>query len=377
MKESWQACKNILCIRPDNMGDLLMTTPAIRALKERINCRITVLTSSMAAGIASSIPEIDDVIVFDVPWVKTSSAPEFECYKVIDMIRQYQFDGAVVFNVYSQNPVPSIMLAYLAEIPLRLSYCRENPYALLTDWLPDPEPYSFVQHQVRRDLDLVASIGATTKNEMLSLSFNAELLPSLNKKLLNEGIDVQRPWMILHPGVSEEKRMYPKELWIETAKMIKAATGFQLLFTGTASEASLAIELAGESGSGCFSLAGKLSLQEFMLLVQQAPLVVSVNTGTIHIAAAADTPVVALYALTNPQHSPWKTRGEVLLFDVPSGLRSKNEVIRFVQENLHPKGLSMVRPCDILQAVKEVLLGNASVIPEMIPLQTTAESSIH
>jgi ADP-heptose:LPS heptosyltransferase len=358
------------------MGDLLMTTPAIRALKESIKCRITVLTSSMAAGIALSVPEIDDVIVFDVPWVKTSSVPESDCYKVVEKIRQHQFDGAVVFNVYSQNPVPSIMLAYLAEIPLRLGYCRENPYELLTDWLPDQEPYSFVRHQVLRDLDLVAAIGATTKNEKLSLRFNIELLPSLNTKLIGEGIAVQRPWLILHPGVSEEKRMYPKELWIKTAKIIQEATGFQLLFTGTASEASLASELAEESGSDCFSLAGKLSLQEFMLLVQQAPLVVSVNTGTIHIAAAAGTPVVVLYALTNPQHSPWHTVGEVLLFDVPPGLRSKNEVIRFVQENLHPKGLSMVRPCDVLQAVEKVLFGSPAVIPEMIPLQTATGSSI-
>jgi lipopolysaccharide heptosyltransferase II len=356
------------------MGDLLMSTPAIRALKESLHCNITVLTSSMAAGIAKSIPEIDEVIVCDLPWVRTSSAAEFECYKIIDKIRQYQFDGAVVFSVYSQNPVPSIMLAYLAEIPLRLSYCRENPYALLTHWVPDREPYSFVQHQVRRDLNLVASMGATTDNEKLSLCFDQLLLPSLEKKLLAQGIAIDKPWMVLHPGVSEEKRMYPKEQWIRTAKMIRTATGFQLLFTGAASEAALTEMLADHSGSGCFSLAGKLSLQEFMLLVQQSPLIVSVNTGTIHIAAAAGTPVVALYALTNPQHSPWKTRGQVLLFDVPPGIRSKNEVIRFVSENLHPQNLPMVTPDEVVQAVKEVLLGNAAVIAEMIPLQTSKES---
>lgn len=50
MKE-WANCKNILCIRPDNMGDLIMSAPAIRALKESFGCTITLLTSSMAAGI--------------------------------------------------------------------------------------------------------------------------------------------------------------------------------------------------------------------------------------------------------------------------------------------------------------------------------------
>jgi ADP-heptose:LPS heptosyltransferase len=58
MENNWQHCKHILCIRPDNMGDLLMSGPAIRALKESLGCKITVLTSSMAAGIARLMPEI-------------------------------------------------------------------------------------------------------------------------------------------------------------------------------------------------------------------------------------------------------------------------------------------------------------------------------
>jgi hypothetical protein len=62
------------------------------------------------------------------------------------------------------------MLAYLAGIPKRLAYCRENPYQLLTDWVPDQEPYTFIKHQVRRDLDLVAAVGAVTSNDQLQLA---------------------------------------------------------------------------------------------------------------------------------------------------------------------------------------------------------------
>ena len=71
MSKSWQDCKNILIIRPDNMGDLIMSAPAIRALKETFNSRITVLTSSMGAGIIPFIPEIDDVIIFDLAMDKS------------------------------------------------------------------------------------------------------------------------------------------------------------------------------------------------------------------------------------------------------------------------------------------------------------------
>jgi ADP-heptose:LPS heptosyltransferase len=110
---NWQGCKNILCIRPDNMGDLIMSGPAIRALKESFGAKITMLTSSMAKGIVKHMPEIDDAIIFDMPWVKTDDNPDLESFdNIVDLIKQRQFDAAVIFTVYSQNPLPTAMLAY-------------------------------------------------------------------------------------------------------------------------------------------------------------------------------------------------------------------------------------------------------------------------
>ncbi|HZW22490.1 glycosyltransferase family 9 protein, partial [Noviherbaspirillum sp.] len=70
----WQQAKRILCIRLDYMGDVLMSTPAIRALKQSFpGSEITLLTSSSGAAVASFIPEIDDVIVYAAPWLKSSA----------------------------------------------------------------------------------------------------------------------------------------------------------------------------------------------------------------------------------------------------------------------------------------------------------------
>src|SRR5690242_12780275 len=168
----WNNCKNILCIRADNMGDLLMSSPAIRALKETFNCKISLLTSAMGNWIASFIKEIDEVIVADLPWVKTKKpVDEKETKDLIEQLTKKNFDGVVIFTVYSQNPLPAAMLTCLAGIPRRLAYCRENPYNLLTDWVVEKEPFSFIKHQVERDLDLVRSINATTQNDRLILKF--------------------------------------------------------------------------------------------------------------------------------------------------------------------------------------------------------------
>ena len=356
---SWQHCKNILCIRPDNMGDLIMSGPAIRALKETFNAKITVLTSSAAAGIVINLPEIDEVIVSDLPWVKNQSDDtNIAFFNIIEDIKKREFDGAVIFTVYSQNPLPTVMLAYLAGIPNRLAYCRENPYRLLSDWLPDKEPYSFIKHQVQRDLDLVAIVGAFTKNDHLNLNSDRNIWSTVRHKLETLGVDTAKSWIILHAGVSEVKREYPSKNWIEIGKQIINELGYQVIYTGSEAEKQLTGYLQGNTGKGSFSAGGIFNLDEFIVLIAKAPFIISVNTGTVHIAAALQIPVVVLYAMTNPQHTPWKSPNKVLPFSVPESMQSKNEIVRYVNERLIIEPIKLPSVEDILNALQE-LVGNS------------------
>src|SRR5213075_2930249 len=87
---------------------------------------------------------------------------------LVEALRERDFDGAILFTVFSQSPLPVAMLCRLAEIPRVLAHVRENPYALVSDWVPDPEWPSPIRHEVRRQLDLVAAVGFTTPDEHLS-----------------------------------------------------------------------------------------------------------------------------------------------------------------------------------------------------------------
>jgi ADP-heptose:LPS heptosyltransferase len=375
----WPHCKNVLVIRPDNLGDLLMSSPAIRAIKETFGCRITVLTSAMASGIAGLMADVDEVITCNLPWVKNDGAEGGE--ELLRLMRQLKgqaFDAAIIFTVYSQNPMPSILLAYMAGVPLRLAYCRENPYGLLTHWVPDAEPYSFIQHQVRRDLSLVAAIGAHTGDDRLLLPVNEQLHGAVLRKLAAAGIDTEKPWIVFGAGVSEEKRRYPEGLWIKTGRKLVKDHSFQLVLTGLAHEQDGIGSLAKNIGPGAFCVAGLFALAQFIELIRLSSLVVSVNTGTAHIAAATGTPVVVLYALTNPQHAPWKVRGKVLLFDVPQTARSKNEVVKFANQQWQPQGVGMIDPDEIVAAVQQTLspLGHDDLIPEMIPLRNAFDQAL-
>jgi ADP-heptose:LPS heptosyltransferase len=355
MDSKWNNCRKILCIRLDNMGDLLMTSPALAALKETFNCHITILCSSLAAGIAADIASIDDILVFDAPWMKLNGTANWTAYQqLVETIAAAGFDGAIIFTVYSQNPLPAAMLAFHAGIPLRMAYCRENPYELLTHWLPDPEPLQFIRHQVERDLQLVQHIGAHTSNRHLQLRLHHELWPAVQQKLESLGVDVGMPWVIVHPGVSDEKRKYNVDGWRDLCKSLQ---GMQVIVTGTAAEYNTAETLALDTNA--INAAGMFELREFALLISRCPLVITVNTGTAHIAAATGTPVIVLYALTNLQHTPWMTPHRVLYFDVPESLRSRNELLRCSVPVLAESGLPAATHHNIIKAV-EALTGKYS-----------------
>lgn len=347
----WDRAKNLLCIRLDAIGDVLMTTPAIRALKQS-DRQITLMASSAGSEVASLVPEIDRMISYDPPWMKATapsinSQPELE---MVEHLRSSNFDAAVIFTVFSQNPLPSAFLCYLANIPLRLAHCHENPYQLLTNWVLDPEPSSGIRHEVRRQLDLVASIGCRPNDQRLSLQIPDRHFQKVFSLLNTLELNVNKPWVVIHPGATALSRRYPAEGFAEVARRLVLDAQYQVVLTGTESERELVESIRSMMGVLSHSLVGCLELADLAALLAIAPLLIANNTGPIHIAAAVGTSVVDLYALTNPQHTPWGVANRVLFHDVPC---------KFCYKSICPEGhhhcLQLVTPNAIIEAVYELM----------------------
>jgi lipopolysaccharide heptosyltransferase II len=345
---SWSTAQKILCIRLDAIGDVIMTTPAIRALKGNYPDRqITLMTSSSGAAIAPLIPEVDQVIVHNAPWLKAtplrdSPLPEFE---IIEQLRQAKFDAAVIFTVYSQNPLPAALICYLAEIPLRLAYCHENPYQLLTDWVKDPEPEQQICHEVQRQLDLVATVGCTVVDPRLKLAVPASTFESVHKILHQAGVAIDLPWVVIHPGATAASRRYPPEQFATVASTLIKKFGIQIVFTGTKAERELVESIRSSVAAPSVSLVDRLNINELTALLALVPLLITNNTGPMHIAAAVQTPIVALYALTNPQHTPWHVPNRTLFYDVPCRYCYKS-----ICPEQHHHCLELVEPEQVVQA---------------------------
>lgn len=374
---AWLECKNLLCIRADNMGDLLMSSPAIKSLKKAIGCKITVLTSAQAAGLVPYLEAIDETIVADMPWVKSlTKEPADKGFSLVSELKKRNFDACVIFTVYSQSPLPAALLCYMAGIPRVLGYCRENPYKLLSNWVPDKEPYSGIVNQVNRDLVLLEAIGIERIDQRLSLVDPDRGWPAAQSVLLDQGVKLPARWIILHIGVSEQKRNLPQASWISLVRSLGEKQNCQILVTGLDSDRSLAALICDGGAGRMIDLTGRLSLSSFIALLNHSALVVSVNTATIHLAAALGKTQVVLYALTNPQHLPWKGTGMIIPFPIDELLQSKNEVIRFVNERWFAGNCSMPEPDAIAECISAIFSGKSSPEPfEEVLILEAAEGS--
>lgn len=318
----WRGVRRLLAVRLDNLGDVLMTTPALAALRQSLpGVHLTLLASPAGAALQPYLPDVDEVITFEAPWVQSRCSAEQAGPAVQGLVHRLaegRFDAVVIFTVCTQSALPMAMVALQAGIGLRLAHCRENPYHLLSHWVRDAEvPGEGMRHEVQRQLDLVAAVGmAPPADSRLRFKPLPQDAASLAAKLAQQGVDPGAPWFVVHPGASASSRRYPAERFAQAAQAVAEAGGGHAVIVGGASEAAL-VQAARPAGVPSTALVGGLSLGELAALIDGAQVTLCNNSGPAHIAAALGAPVVVLYALTNPQHTPWQAPARVLSHDVP------------------------------------------------------------
>lgn len=352
---TWRHARRILCVRLDSLGDVLMCTPAFRALRDSLpGCRLTLLTSPSGAAAARHVPELDDVVTLKAPWMKHEEPlDESALQSCVADLAARRFDAAVVFTSWSQSPLPAAMLCYLAGIPLRLASCRENPYQLLSHWVPEPERESATRHEVRRQLDLVAQIGCRTADTALSFAVPDASERQVHSLLTDAGIDPAAPYLVLHAGASAPSRRYPLRHWLVLIGLLGTRLGYPMILSGARDEAQWLRPLEESWVGPTHSLIGKLDLGELGALIRSAALLVTGNTGPAHIASALGTPLVDLYALTNPQHTPWRVAHRLLFHDV-----SCRNCLRSICPQGHHACLDSLSPRIVAESVVDLLAGS-------------------
>ncbi len=358
--ERWRAAERVLAVRLDNLGDVLVTTPAIHAIRVSLPAaRVTLFASPVGAQAGRLNPDLDDVIVHQAPWMdpwRTLPHDSAREQAAIARIKEGRFDAAVIFTSFRQSPLPAAYLCYLADVPLRLAASIDGPGSLLTTRHKHPER---MMHEVERGLDLVGAAGLATNETDLVLRVPEAARAKL-RGWLEGGVRGGRqsnpgPLVVLHPGCSMPARTYSWQQFAEVVDLLVAELGATVVLTGAADERELVghihDRLGPEAKAATRPCVGELPFPEFCALIETADLVVTNNTGPMHVAAALKTPVVALFALTNPpeQWGPWRVPHRLLNHDVPCRL-CYSRVCPYEHDCLR-----LVTPAMVLAAANDLL----------------------
>lgn len=296
--------KRILVIRLDNVGDLVMMSPALRALREAMpDASITLMASPGGSQVAPLLPWVDDLIVSRVVWQDVSGEMPFEPRREmasIDELRKRQFDAAMIFTSFSQSPFPAAYVCYLAGIPHRWGSSKEFGGGVLSFSPASPPDYL---HQVDRNLALIEAANLPVYNRQMELRIPADAQEQADLLLKNAGVEPGEPFVVLAPGASCSARRYDPERFAAVARILSRGSKYPLVLVGSAQEAQTiepVINAVQESSHGAVrSLVGLTSVPELAAIIRRASLTVANNSAALHIADAFDCPMVILYSGTD------------------------------------------------------------------------------
>ncbi|GLX04252.1 glycosyltransferase family 9 protein [Microbispora sp. NBRC 16548] len=319
----WRGLARVLVIRPDNLGDVVMAGPALRALRRAApRARLDLLTTPAGAAAAALLPEVDGVLTASVSWQKTGGedVPVTEDLDLVERIGWGGYEAAVILTSFSQAPWPAAYLCRLAGVPVRVGMSKEFGGAGLTHWVPSPPDET---HQVDRALHLLERAGVPPVEGRLRVRVPAEAA-STARRLLDgrPGGDGhadgrgRRPCALILPGASCSARRYPADRFARVAGLLTAA-GLRVLVAGTARDAPL-VEATGAGVPGAVLLPGRFDVPVLAALIDAVDVVVCNNSGGAHLASALGTPVVVLFAGTEQVEQYRPRFGPASILTVPT-----------------------------------------------------------
>lgn len=268
----------ILVVATTALGDTLWATPVLQNIKEQNpHSYLGVLTSPIGKEILKNNPYVDKLFVMEEPLSKHFFKLRKELYK-------HEFDTVLLLHASQRLTLPLVSLIGASRI-LGTAGINKGLDSLLTHKLPNHQ-----QHEITRRLQIAEAIGINPAVETLSIFLtDQEFLPPRKGK-----------WIAMHPGSKDSFKRWPIDNFIRLGKLIKENHHCEILITGTQSEREMMKKIA-ENIPGAHLDEPNRSLREFAALLNQMDLLISNDTGPVHLACALNRPVVAIYASTDPK----------------------------------------------------------------------------
>jgi lipopolysaccharide heptosyltransferase II len=314
--------RRILVIRLDLIGDLVLSMTTVRALKHAYpDTAIDLLALPTSAKVVMGDPDLNEIITYDPNvWRRPKALIQLKnwrkAYNLLSLLHARDYDIAVsVFGRWAG------ILAALSGAKRRVGFGRESYPGLMTDnvrgrhWRSRDH-----KHEVDYCLELARAAGAitSTADRIPHLYVDPLAQQQLEQLLEREGIVPEKPIIACHISSNNgQSKRWPIPYWATLIDKLIRGQNAQVILTGAPGDISLIASVTHQMEEQALNLAGKTSLPQLVALLKRANLVISGDSGPMHIAAAVETPVIAIHGPTDPALSgPVSPTATVLRSDI-------------------------------------------------------------
>ena len=307
-KNDFENVKSILVIRTAYIGDVVMTLPMLKPLKERFpEAKISFLTSSSAKDILINNPYLDEIITFNPFWFYPAKIKEY--LKFIREFKKRKFD----LIIEARGDIREFLfLVWPLKARFKVSYDVGGGGYLLSHVVP----YADVCHRVEYHLDIVRYLGGKGNDICWDIYLKENEIRKV-EQILREN-EIHKSFISIHPGSRQPLKRWAKERYALLADMLIKQEGRGVVFLGSPGERQLVESIVNKMKATPVNLVGKTNLREMAGIFSKSALVVCNDSAPMHIAAAVDTPIVAVFGPSKSvETGPYGNKNIVVEKDYP------------------------------------------------------------
>ncbi|WMY96546.1 MAG: lipopolysaccharide heptosyltransferase II [Arsenophonus sp.] len=344
----------IVVIAPNWVGDMMMTQSLFRTLKVLYpNIIIDVMASNWCYELLKKMPEVHDYILMPL---NHGSLAFFQRHKIGINLRHKNYDKAYILP----NSFKSALIPFFANIPLRIGWCGENRYWLINDMrvLKSIAFPQMVQRYVALAYpkDLVNNADSIPKPILwpkISVS-DSEKIKSKKKFYVSNKL----PIIGICPGSGAGlAKCWPYYHYAKLTELLYSIYGYQILIFGSKLDYDIGYAiwklLSLNCQYHCLNLVGKTTLNEAVNLLASCVAVVTNDSGLMHIAAALNIPIIALYGPTNPNFTP-PLSNKVKIIHIAIN-NDKKRIVKINRNNIYHKSLIDIKPAQVINELINLL----------------------
>ncbi|MDD5428227.1 MAG: lipopolysaccharide heptosyltransferase II [Candidatus Omnitrophica bacterium] len=288
--------KRVLIVRLDRIGDVLLSTPVIKAVREVCpDGYIAFMARRHAYDILAGNPYLDEIIIYEK---EGRDKGLLKNIKFIRSLRRKRFDIALVLHPTKRTH----LLMALAGIPETVGYNKKWGF-LLTTRIPHTKQYG-LKHEIDYVLDILRYTGLEPKDRTLYMPVNSVSERNVDSIFEENGIKKGDLCIAINPGASCVSKRWGVEKFAKAAAALAEKYKAKVIITAGADDKKLGDKISSLLHDNCLNLSGRTSVADVASVLRRVKLFVSNDSGPVHIACAVGTPVIAIFGRSDRGLSP-------------------------------------------------------------------------